>query len=323
MQYRNLGKTNIKVSVIGLGAWAIGGWKWGGTDEKQSMRAIDAAIDSGINLIDTAPAYGRGLSERIVGKAIRKKRDKVVVATKCGLIWDKQKGRHFFDYSTGEKVYRYLGPESIREEIEKSLARMGIDYIDLYQTHWQDPTTPIQETMGALMDLKKEGKIRAIGASNATHQDLKIYQSSGQLDADQEKYSLLDTDVEKVLPWCVKNNVTMLAYSPLAQGLLTGKLDPKRKFKGDDIRKNDPRFSFENRAKVIEFLHKKFSPLARKYNLTMAQLSVAALLSRGGVVALCGARNQKQAIENSRAGQFFIEVRDAEVIRSSIENLDL
>jgi len=324
MRYITLGKTDIKVSVIGFGAWAIGGWMWGGTDEGQSLRAIDAAIDSGINLIDTAPAYGMGLSEEIVGRAIKGKRDKVVIATKCGLVWHLQKGEHFFDYQSGEKVYKYLGPQSIRYEIEQSLSRLGIDYIDLYQTHWQDTTTPVEDTMETLMDLKREGKIRAIGASNATLDQLKQYDKAGQLDVDQEKYSLIDTEVEKEqLPWCKENKVTMLAYSPLAQGLLTGKLGPEREFKGDDLRKSNPRFSVENRKKVKSLLERDFKPIAEKYDLSIAQLSVATLVSQDGVIALCGARNQEQAEENAKAGQFLIEQEDVERIRSLAAALDL
>jgi len=133
MRYINLGKTDIKVSVIGFGAWAIGGWMWGGTDHQQSVRAVEAAIDAGINLIDTAPAYGQGLSEQIVGQAIKGKRDQVIIATKCGLVWNVERGEHFFDYQSGQQVYKYLGPESIRYEIDLSLKRLGIDHIDFYQ----------------------------------------------------------------------------------------------------------------------------------------------------------------------------------------------
>ncbi len=323
MRMLNIGKTDIKISVIGFGAWAIGGWMWGGAEQKQSLRAIDAALASGINLIDTAPAYGKGLSEKIVGKAIKNKRDQVVVATKCGLVWHVQKGTHFFDYPGGEKVHKYLGPESIRYEVEQSLSRMGIEYIDLYQTHWQDETTPIEETMDTLMNLKKEGKIRAIGASNATLAQLKQYQHAGQLDADQEKYSFIDTDIEKVLPWCRKNHVTMLAYSPLGQGLLTGKLSPEREFEGDDLRRGNPRFSAQNRKKTQEVLAKQVEPIAQKYDLTIAQLSVAALVSQEGVAALCGARNQSQAEENAKAGEVLIEKEDVQNIKSALGSLDL
>mgnify|MGYP005812061173 CR=1 FL=1 len=180
MLTRPIGSSGIKASVVGLGTWAIGGWMWGGTEEKQSVEAIQHSIDEGISLIDTAPAYGQGLSETIVGKAIEGRRDKVVLATKCGLVWHTQKGNHFFDYD-GKPVHRYLGKESIIHELEQSLTRLKTDYIDLYITHWQDPTTPVQETMEALETLKSQGKIRAIGASNVSADNLKAYLAAGQL----------------------------------------------------------------------------------------------------------------------------------------------
>ena len=164
MERREIGASGIRASAIGLGTWAIGGWMWGGTDEADSIAAIRASVDTGVTLIDTAPAYGMGRSEEIVGKAIAGRRDEVVLATKCGLVWHTDKGNHFFDQD-GKPVHRYLGPESIAHELEQSLRRLGTDHIDLYITHWQDPTTPIAETMGALEDLRKAGKIRAIGAS--------------------------------------------------------------------------------------------------------------------------------------------------------------
>ncbi len=324
MRFITLGKTDIKVSAIGLGTWAIGGWMWGGTDEEKSVHAIEAAIDSGINLIDTAPAYGQGLSERIVGRAIKGKRDRVVIATKCGLVWHTKKGEHFFDYPSGQQVHKYLAPESIRYEVEESLKRLDIDYIDIYQTHWQDITTPIEDTMGVLMDLKKEGKIRTIGASNATLEQLKQYEKFGQLDVDQEKYSLIDTEVEdEILPWCKENKVTMLAYSSMAKGLLTGKLGPEREFKGDDLRKNNPRFSVANRKLMQSILEKDFKPVAEKYGVSILQLSVAALISKGGVVALCGARDALQAKENAKAGDIALDEEDVEKIRKSLPSVNL
>jgi aryl-alcohol dehydrogenase-like predicted oxidoreductase len=179
MRYRSLGKSGIEASVVGLGSWAIGGWMWGGAEEAESVRAIHAAIDAGVNLIDTAPVYGFGVSEEVVGKAIRDRRDKVVLATKCGLVWHEEKGEFFFasdeKHPTDDgriKVYRRLAPDTIRREVEWSLKRLGTDRIDLLQTHWQDSTTPIAATMHTLMELKKEGKIRAIGCSNATPEQM-------------------------------------------------------------------------------------------------------------------------------------------------------
>ncbi len=314
MKTRPLGASGIETSVIGLGTWAIGGWMWGGTEEKASIEAIQAGIDHGITLIDTAPAYGLGYSEEIVGKAIAGRRDQVIVATKCGLAWHTTRGTHFF-HESGQPVHRYLGADSVRYETEQSLRRLKIDCIDLMQTHWQDHTTPIAETMSALMDLKKEGKIRAIGVSNATVAQMEEYRQAGQLDTGQEKYSMLDRALEKEsLPYCLKNNIAMLAYSPLALGALSGKIGPDRKFSGDDQRISDPRFSVENRKKIVALLD-EFKPIAAKYGLTLAQLVIAWTLAQPGLThALVGARNPQQAIENAKAGEVTLAPEDIQAI---------
>jgi methylglyoxal reductase len=174
MRYRRLGRSGIEASVVAFGAWAIGGWWWGGTDDVAAISAIRRALELGIDFIDTAPAYGLGHSEEVVGQAIEGRRDQVILATKCGLVWHTDKGRHFFDQS-GKAIHRYLGAGSVRYELEQSLRRLRTDYVDLYQTHWQDPTTPIAETMGTLLELKQEGKIRAIGVCNATVQQMDEY----------------------------------------------------------------------------------------------------------------------------------------------------
>jgi methylglyoxal reductase len=317
MQYRPLGKSGINASVIGLGTWAIGGWMWGGTEEKASVDAIRSCIDVGINLIDTAPAYGMGLSEEIVGKAIKGIRDEVVIATKCGLVWHTQQGNHFFNQD-GKPVHRFLGGDSIRHEVEQCLKRLQIDYIDLMQTHWQDATTPIEETMETLLQLKEEGKIRAIGVSNATVDEMKQYISVGQLDTDQEKYSMLDRDLEKEqLPFLMENEIGMLAYSPLALGLLSGKMTPDRTFSGDDQRITNPRFSVENRTVINEMLtSEKFERASKNHNLSIAQLVIAWTASQPGVThVLVGGRTPEQVAENALAG-------DVEVNRDCIEKMD-
>ena len=223
---REIGSSGICASAVGLGTWAIGGWMWGGTEEAQSVAAIQASIDEGVSLIDTAPAYGKGLAEELVGKAIRGRRDAVVLATKCGLVWHTTKGSHFFDYD-GKPVHRHLGPESIAFELEQSLRRLGTDHVDLYITHWQDPTTPVAETMAALETLKRQGKIRAIGASNVSEAELDAYLASGGLDALQEEYSMVKRDIEKsLLPVCRSHGVSVLGYSSLALGLLSGRMGP-------------------------------------------------------------------------------------------------
>lgn len=317
MHHRPLGQSGISASVVGLGTWAIGGWMWGGTDEAKAVKAIHASLDAGINLIDTAPVYGLGLSETIVGRAIAGRRDKVVLATKLGLVWHVRRGQHFFD-EDGKPVHRYLGPESIRYEIEQSLRRLNTDHIDLYQTHWQDATTPIEETMKTLLDLKREGKIRAIGASNCTVDHLEAYRKVGPLDCAQEKYSMLDRDLEKdYLPYTRRNNIALLAYSPLANGLLTGKIGVERQFPPSDLRYNNPRFSVESRRKVQAFLD-RIRPLATGHHLTLAQMVIAWTLAQPGVThALVGARDDEQALENARAGQVTLPAEDLDKIEKA------
>jgi len=310
MQTREIGNSGIQASVIGLGTWAMGGWMWGGTDEKASIEAIHASLDRGVSLIDTAPAYGLGVSEQLVGKAIKGRRDKVVLATKCGLIWHTNKGNHFFD-ENGKPVHRYLGEDAIRYEVEQSLKRLQTDYIDLYITHWQDPTTPVSETMSALEQLKKEGKIRAIGISNVNQSELHAYQQCGVVDAVQEKYNLIERQLEEsLLPDTIKSGVSCLSYSSLAMGLLSGKISPQRTFSGDDQRISDPMFTVENRRWVQKFCQ-SIDSVAQQKKISVAQLVIAATLQQPGITySLCGARNAEQAIENAAAGEVVLSAQE-------------
>jgi len=318
MEYRPLGASGIEASVVGLGAWAIGGWLWGGADEQKSVEAIQAAIDAGINFIDTAPAYGMGLSESVVGKALAGRRGRVLIATKCGIVWHTDKGTPFVTQN-GKTMHRYLGPESIRYEVEQSLKRLDTDYIDLYQTHWQDETTPIEETMRTLLDLKREGKIRAIGVSNATVEQIEAYRRVGPVDSGQERYSMLDRNLEnEYLPFALKNNIAVLAYSPMVLGLLTGKVGPDREFPADDLRHNHPRFSVESRKQILAMLD-KMRPIAEKHGLTLAQLVIAWTLSQPGLThALVGARNPQQAEENAAAGNGMLSREELETLNQIV-----
>lgn len=328
MRYRKLGQSDIQASVVAFGAWAIGGWLWGGAEEQEAISAIHAAIDGGINFIDTAPMYGMGQSEELVGKAIQGRRDKVILATKCGLVWDGT-GQGIYKFSTTEttiandgpiKVYQYLGSKSIRQELEASLKRLNTDYIDLYQTHWQDNSTPIEETMGTLMDLKREGKIRAIGCSNATTAQMDLYRTAGQLDTDQELYSMLDRNHEQNnLAYCADHHVAFLAYSPLAHGLLTGKIGPERQFGQGDLRQYQARFHEKNRMRIAKMLD-KFKPLTEQYQCTLSQLVIAWTLAQPGCShVLVGARNLQQVQENLKGGNIVISEEDNHFIRQCIE----
>ncbi|HEY3450469.1 MAG TPA: aldo/keto reductase [Myxococcales bacterium] len=325
MRYRKLGTSDLQGSVVAFGAWAIGGgpW-WGPTDDTESIRALHAALDAGVNLVDTAPVYGFGHSEEIVGKALQGRRDKVVVATKCGLWWDDATGAPFFDQG-GKTVRRSLSPKTLRVEVEQSLKRLGTDRIDVLQTHWQavpPAATPIAETMACLMDLKKQGKLRAIGVSNATPAQMEEYRAAGVLDVCQPRYSMLDRAIEKdVLPYCQQKGIATFVYSPLEQGLLTGAIGMERTLSEDEYRNVIPWFRPDNRRRVLELLA-AWKDLTEKYRCTLGQLVIAWTVAQPGVtVALCGARKAANAVENAKAGDLELEAADRSRMRKDVEKL--
>ena len=320
MRTKPIGRSGIEASVVALGTWVMGGWMWGGADEDDSIGAIHAGLDAGINFIDTAPIYGFGHSEIVVGRALKGRRDSVVLATKVGMVPNAPGGRLEFR-STGLgphefghiPVHIYNHPESIRAEVEMSLKRLQTDRIDLIQTHWQEEQTPIEDTMGALLRLKEEGKVRAIGVCNATVAQMDGYRSVGGLDSDQEKYSMLDRKKMEggQLGYCCENDIAVLAYSPLALGLLTGKVGPERVFPEGDLRRTRDRFSVDNRKRVKELLD-SFAPIAAKHDCTLGQLVIAWTTHQPGLThALVGARTPEQAVENARGGE--IELTDEEL----------
>lgn len=315
---RAMGKSDVAASAIGLGTWAMGGWMWGGSDEAKSVAAIRASIDQGVTLIDTAPAYGLGKAEEIVGQAIAGRRAEVVIATKCGLVWHTDKGNHFFD-EYGKRVHRHLGRDSILHEVEQSLRRLKTDYIDLYITHWQDPTTPVGDAMATLLDLKRQGKIRAIGVSNVSPEDLKAYVAEGQVDAMQERYSMLDREIEStLLPICRQHGIATLSYSSLALGLLSGKIGADRVFAGDDQRKGNPRFAPGNLQRVAAFMA-EIEPVAKAHQASLAQLVIAWTIAQPGITyALCGARDDLQAGENAGAAAISVTPEDLQRIDAAI-----
>lgn len=325
MLRRKLGSSNLEVSVVGLGAWAIGGgpW-WGQADDEQSIRAIHAALDAGVTLIDTAPVYGFGRSEEVVGRAIEGRRDKVVLASKCGLWWQDETGTPFFDQE-GRTVRRSLDPKTIRLEVEQSLRRLRTDHLDLLQTHWPalpPHATPIAETMACLLDLKRQGKIRAIGASNVTAAQMEEYQRAGILDVCQPRYSLLDRRVEEeVLPYCSRHNVATLVYSPLEQGLLTGRVTAELTLPEGDIRHSCPWYAAGPRQRVLQMLA-GWKDLTERYRCTLSQLVIAWTVRQPGVtVALCGARRPADAVENAGAGDVEISRPDLARMRQDAEAL--
>lgn len=326
MQYRNLGASGIEASIVGLGTWVTGGGEvWGADpDDQESIRAIHAALDAGVNLIDTAPGYGWGRSESVVGRAIQGRRDSVVIATKCGLIWDDDRGSPFVVLN-GKMIRRSLRPDTIVEEIERSLQFLGTDYIDLYQTHWpavEPDKTPIEETMATLLKLQQAGKIRAIGICNCSLDELKENQAAAPIASHQFRYSMLSRDAEQeILPYCAEQGIATLTYMSLEQGLLTGKIGLDRQFGENEFRANqqwNPWYRRENRQKVLDLLA-GWQPLTKKYHCSLAQLVIAWTAVQHGVThVLVGARNTSQAMDNAAAGSLCLEPGDIEAIRTDV-----
>ena len=286
MEHMNIPGTDLSPSRIGLGTWAIGGSMWGGTDEERSIRTICAALERGITLIDTAPAYGQGRSEEIVGKAVARwgRRDRVVLATKVGLEW-----------RNGE-VARNATRARIRQEIADSLKRLRTDYVDLYQIHWPDPLVPIEETAETLHALYREGRIRAIGVSNYSPQQMDLFRQVGPLHTAQPPYNLFEREAEeRVLPYCLWHGIATLTYGALCRGLLSGRMRADTRFGGDDLRRTDPKFQPPRYAQYLRAVA-TLEHLARaRYERSVLALAVRWVLDQPGVqVALWGARSPEQ-----------------------------
>jgi aryl-alcohol dehydrogenase-like predicted oxidoreductase len=287
MDYVSIPGTDLAPSRIGLGTWAIGGWMWGGTDEERSIRTILAALERGITLIDTAPAYGQGRSEEIVGKAVARfgHRDRVVLATKVGIEWRR----------TGD-VVRNASRARIMKEVADSLRRLRTDYIDIYQVHWPDPAVPIEETAAALRTLHEEGYIRAIGVSNYSPKQMDLFREVAPLHTAQPPYNLFEREAEKdVLPYCLWHGVATLTYGALCRGLLSGRMRADTGFGGDDLRRTDPKFQPPRYAQYLRAVA-TLEHLARaRYGKSVLALAVRWVLDQPGVhVALWGARSPEQ-----------------------------
>jgi methylglyoxal reductase len=297
---------DIETSRVALGTWAIGGghW-WGDNDDQTSIDTIRKAVDVGINLIDTAPPYGFGHSEEVVGRATKDIRDKVHIATKCGLVWHTDEGAYFFE-AEGRTVRRNLSAASIREQLEMSLKRLQTDYIDLYITHWQSVPefpVPVEETMGALLELKKEGKIRAIGISNAGSAILEEYLKYGKVDLVQEKYSMISPQgKEQYGVLLEKNNVVFQPYASLETGLLTGKIKADYVPVPTSARDENPWFRKPNLIVALAMME-KWAPLTKKYDATYAQLAIAWEAAQNNISVLCGARTVPQVLDNAKGGE--------------------
>lgn len=329
MIYRTLGNSDLKLSAITFGAWAVGGWMWGGTDHKQSVEAIQAAYDHGVTSIDTAPVYGQGLSEKIVGDAISEiPREKLQILTKFGLRWDTDKGHFRFPSKDNDgndlAIHEYAAKESVIKECEESLERLGTDYIDLYQIHWPDPTTPISETMEALIQLKEQGKIREAAVCNYNVEQLKEANETINIVSNQVPYSMLRRDIEDdVVPYCIENNKGILAYSPLQRGLLTGKMNPGQDYEEGDARAESPYYSDENIKRTNAFLE-KVKPIADEHDATLAQLTIQWTIQQPGItIALVGARNKEQATQNAKAADIKLSDEELSKINDELDALEL
>jgi aryl-alcohol dehydrogenase-like predicted oxidoreductase len=329
MEYRKTGISDLELSVITFGAWAAGGWMWGGNDRNDAVNAIRASYDLGVTSIDTAPAYGQGLSEEIVGEAIKDlPRNKVQILTKFGLRWDLAKGELSFkskdNYGKDIDIYRYAGKESIITECENSLRRLGTDYIDLYQIHWPDKTTPIAESMESVSQLIKQGKVKYAGVCNYNAEQLKEAQKHVPLVSNQVPYSMVKRDIEKeTVPYCIQNNLSILAYSPLERGLLTGKMKPGHRFAEGDHRVNLYYFKDENIKRTNLFLE-KIKPLAAEKKATLSQLVLRWTIEQPGItIALTGARNAAQATENAHAVNVKLSKEEIAFITNELNQLAL
>lgn len=321
---RPLGASGVMVSPVIFGAWAVGGWMWGGTDEAGSIAAMQASIDRGVTTIDTAAVYAQGYGEELVGRAIRGRRDRVQVATKCGMRWDSDEGsdpwqtqdRHGKDVT----IRRNARPDSIAFECEQSLKRLGVDVIDLYQVHWPDTSTPVEDTMAALVGLQEQGKIRAIGVSNYDAAWIKRAAAASPLASIQPPFSLIQRKIEpEILPLCREHGIGVIAYSPMERGLLTGKVGPDRVFPPGDHRASHKFFTAENRRRVLESLE-KVRPIADRRGITLAQLVINWTIHEPGITAaIVGARDAAQAEQNAGALAFVLSPEERAEIRLAFD----
>lgn len=311
MKTRKLGWTDLNLTTIGLGTWAIGGgdwtWGWGPQDDEESVAAIILASEKGINWIDTAPAYGLGHSEEIVGKALKKLPRRPIVATKCGIEWDNNR-----------KSTHELKGESIRREVEASLKRLGVDVIDLYQIHWPEPDSELEPAWQQIANMVKDGKVRYAGVCNCSIEQLKRIQPIHPVASLQPPYSIIERGAEDsgLLDYCREHNIGVVAYSPMQKGLLTGKFNKQRvqELPAEDHRRNDPNFQ-EPRLSANLDLVKKLTILANRHGNTPAQMAIAWVLRRPELTAaIVGARRPSQVAETVLAGDLELSPEDINAI---------
>ncbi len=310
MDMISFGRTDLHVSRMVLGTWVTGGWAWGGADDEASHRAILRSLELGVNFIDTAPVYGFGKSEEVVGQALKEwgRRDTVVVATKCGLEWDEK-----------ERIRRNSRPDRIRSEVEASLARLGVERIDLYQIHWPDTQTPFEDSMEAMKRLQEEGKIRWIGLSNFSPEQVRPCLETGPVHSLQPPYNLFERGAEaEILPFCLEHEVATLVYGGLCRGLLTGKFKGNEAFPRGDLRRGDPKFKpdrFKHYVKAVGELGR----MAASYGKTSAQFALRWALQQPGVTGvIAGARTPAQAEDNTGVSGWMISDDDLKKISAIV-----
>ena len=325
MEYRKLGNSDLSVSAITFGAWAAGGWMWGSTDRNDAIEAIRASYDLGVTSIDTAPIYGQGTSEEIVGEAIKGlPRDQVQLLTKFGMRWDSDQGDFAFHSKNNDgeaiEIYKYAGKDSVIYECEQSLKRLGTDYIDLYQIHWPDVTTPIDETFEAVSRLVEQGKVRYVGVCNYNAAQMAEAERTIPLVSNQIPFSMVNRGVEdETVPYCIQHGKSVLAYSPLERGLLTGKIHAGYTFQEGDHRASLPHFQpdFIEKANI---LLERIKPLADDKKVSLSQLVLRWTIERAGItVALAGARNAEQAVQNAKAIDLNLSADELEFVSAVVD----
>jgi aryl-alcohol dehydrogenase-like predicted oxidoreductase len=329
MKLKVLGNSTIQVTPMAFGAWAVGGWMWGGAEEKDALEAIRASYDLGMTTIDTAPVYGFGRSEELVGRALQGvPRDRYQILTKFGMNWETHQGEYFFDTkdSAGKpiKMYRFSSPEKVIKECEDSLRRLKTDYIDLLQIHWSDATTPIAETMGALKKLIEQGKIRAAGVCNYSVAQVDEALKTLKIVSNQVPYSMINRGIEKdIVPQALKHGMSIIPYSPLQRGLLTGKIKPGYKFGEGDTREGNQFYTSENIERTNKLLQ-EIQPIADKHGATLSQLVINWTTRQPAMdCVLVGARDAKQVRENIKALDFTLSDDDLVTINKAVHNFKL
>lgn len=311
MEKVRFGQTDLEVSIVVLGTWVTGGWLWGGADDKESIKTIHRALELGFNFIDTAPVYGFGKSEKIIGQALKEwgNRSDIVIATKCGLEWDEK-----------ENVRRNSSPQRIQYEVDQSLKRLGVDCIDLYQVHWPDTQTPFEATMQVLQKLQESGKIRYIGLSNFSKEQISACLQAGPVHSLQPPYNIFEREAEKeLLPFCMENGIATLGYGGLCRGLLTGKFTGDEQFAKGDLRRFDPKFKpdrFKQYLKAVDALKK----LAAKYDKTVAQFALRWAIQQPGLTTvIAGARTPRQVEDNAGVSDWRITEEDIRKVDEILE----